>query len=350
MKKVCIMLMSLASALGAAAQDVHEQQASISGRILDISGNPYPAQVRVFQIAIREGFSELHLTCVTNTGQEGGFECPNLSGGRFIVQILSLRRWGKLIKKAHDAAAGTIPESIFYPGVTDLEQATPISLRNNEAGWAEVRFADSPAVEVTGTLTDHAPSASLMLKAESGGLTLPTGINPRYDSSTGRFVISNVPAGHYQLTANWLVSQEERHTTLPLVVDATPVDHLALSAIPDVEVRGQLPTLPSGVTIATVALKCGRFDPRSQYISDRGSVQFWFGTCGRVYLESSARPTGLRGCGFCWRKKRQLEIYDCTRARRGQFRTGSEGAEPTDSWFREGVGGICCKRGGDCAI
>lgn len=254
MKKVCIMLMSLASALGAAAQDVHEQQASISGRILDISGNPFPAQVRVFQIAIREGFSELHLTCVTNTGQEGGFECPNLSGGRFIVQILSLRRWGKLIKKAHDAAAGTIPESIFYPGVTDLEQATPISLRNNEAGWAEVRFADSPAVEVTGTLTDHAPSASLMLKAESGGLTLPTGINPRYDSSTGRFVISNVPAGHYQLTANWLVSQEERHTRLPLVVDATPVDHLALSAIPDVEVRGQFPTLPSGVTISQLLL------------------------------------------------------------------------------------------------
>ena len=107
--------------------------------------------------------------CVTNTDQQGGFECPKLPAGKFIVQVLSLRRWGKQTQKAQDAAAGTIPKSIFYPGVTDLEQATPISLRSNEAGWAEVRVADSPGVEVTGTLTDHPPGAFLILKAELGG-------------------------------------------------------------------------------------------------------------------------------------------------------------------------------------
>jgi hypothetical protein len=115
---------------------------------------------------------------VTNTDQQGGFECPKLPAGKFIVQVLSLRRWGKQTQKAQDAAAGTIPKSIFYPGVTDLEQATPISLRSNEAGWAEVRVTDSPGVEVTGTLTDHPPGAFLILKAESGGLTPNIGINP----------------------------------------------------------------------------------------------------------------------------------------------------------------------------
>jgi hypothetical protein len=116
--------------------------------------------------------------CVTNTDQQGGFECPKLPAGKFIVQVMSLRRWGKQTQKAQDAAAGTIPKSIFYPGVTDLEQATPISLRSNEAGWAEVRVADSPGVEVRGTLTDHGPGAFLILKAESGGLTPNIGINP----------------------------------------------------------------------------------------------------------------------------------------------------------------------------
>jgi hypothetical protein len=38
-------------------------------------------------------------------------------------------------------------------------RATPISLRSSEAGRAEVRVADSPGVEVTGTLTDHEPGA-----------------------------------------------------------------------------------------------------------------------------------------------------------------------------------------------
>jgi len=253
-KKVCILLMSLASVLGAVAQKVPEDQASISGRVVDVSSNPYSAQVRIFQIVIREGFASLYPMCVTNTDQQGGFECPKLSAGKFIVQVLSLRRWGKQTQKAQDAAAGTIPKSIFYPGVTDLEQAIPISLRSNEAGWAEVRVADSPGVEVTGTLTDHGPGAFLILKAESEDLTLNIGINPQYDSNTGRFVISNVPAGHYQLTANWFVSQGERHTTLPFVVDATPVDNLNFSATPNVEISGQLPTLPLGVTTSQLLL------------------------------------------------------------------------------------------------
>ena len=253
-KKLCILLMSLASALGAAAQNAPKDQASILGRVVDVSGSPYSAQVRIFQIALREGFAYLYPVCVTNTDQQGGFECPKLPAGKSIVQVLSLRRWGKQTQEAQDAAAGAIPKSIFYPGVTDLEQATPISLRSNEAGWAEVRVVDSPGVEVTGTLTDHEPGTFLILKAESGGLTLNLGINPQYDSNTGRFVISNVPAGHYQLTANWFVSQGERRATLPFVVDATPVDNLLLSATPNVEISGQLPTLPLGVTISQLLL------------------------------------------------------------------------------------------------
>jgi hypothetical protein len=253
-KRVCILLMSLASVLGAAAQNVPEDQASISGRVVDVSSSPYSAQVRIFQIVIREGFASLYPMCVTNTDQQGGFECPKLQAGKFIVQVLSLRRWEKQRQKAQDAAARTIPKSIFYPGVTDLEQATQISLRSNEAGWAEVRVADSPGVEVTGTFTDHEPGAFLILKAESGGLTLNIGINPQYDSNTGRFVLSNVPAGHYQLTANWVVSQGEGHTTLPFVVDATPVDNLLLAATPSMEISGQLPALPLGVTISQLLL------------------------------------------------------------------------------------------------
>src|SRR5258708_5209207 len=129
--------MSLASALATAAQNVPDDQASISGRVVDVSGSPYSAQVRTFQIVIREGFDYLYPMCVTNTDQQGAFECPKLQAGKFIVQVLSLSRWGKQTQKAQDTAAGTIPKSIFYPGVTDLDLATPISLRSNEAGWAE---------------------------------------------------------------------------------------------------------------------------------------------------------------------------------------------------------------------
>jgi hypothetical protein len=255
-KKVLILSISLSSALGTVAQDVHEGQALISGRVLDVSGSPYPAKVQVFQIVIREGFASPCLMCERTTDQEGGFECSKLPAGKFIVQVLPSNQKGKQTQEAQDAAVETIPKSIFYPGVTDLEQAMPISLRSDEAGWAEVRVADSPAVDVTGELSEHAPTPFLRLKQESeDGLILETGINPIYDSGTGRFVISNVPAGHYQLAANWFVGREARHAKLPFVVDAKPVEHLLLSATPDVEIRGQLPTLPSGVNVSQILLE-----------------------------------------------------------------------------------------------
>jgi hypothetical protein len=251
MKEVCILLMSLALTWGTGAQDMHEGQASISGRVLNGSRTPCPAQIRVFQMLIRDGFADLISKCSTSTGQEGGFECPNLSGGKFIVQVLPLRRLGK---QPQDTTEVTIPQSIFYPGVTDLELAATISLRNDEAGWAEVRVIDSLAVEITGRLTDPRPGASLRLKADSGGLTLDTGINPRYDSSTGRFVISSVPAGHYQVTADWFVGRAEQRATLPLVVNAAPVHNLLVSATSNVEMTGQLSALPSGATITQLIL------------------------------------------------------------------------------------------------
>jgi Polysaccharide lyase family 4, domain II len=41
---------------------------------------------------------------------------------------------------------------------------------------------------------------------------------------------------------------------LPLVVGATPIDNLVLSAIPNVEIKGQIPTLPSGIAISQLLL------------------------------------------------------------------------------------------------
>jgi hypothetical protein len=253
-KKICILSMSLAWALGAVAQDFHDGQASISGRVLDVSRNPYPAKIQIFQLVIQEGFATPYLRCDTSAGQEGGFECSKLPAGKYIVQVLPLSRSAKRTQEAQDAVLETTPKLIFYPGVTDLEEATPISLQRDEAGWAEVRVADSPAVEVTGMFSEHASTAFLGLKAESkDGLILDTGIVPIYDSKTGRFVISNVPAGHYQLAASWFVGRETRRAKLPFVVDAKSVK-LLLSATSDVEIKGQLRTFPSGVTISQILL------------------------------------------------------------------------------------------------
>jgi hypothetical protein len=234
---------------------MHAGQASISGRILNVYSSPYPAKVWVFQILIHDGFATMLPSCVTDTDLEGKFECSKLPDGKFIVEVLPSRRSKSQKQKAPDSEGEAIPASIFYPGVTDIEDAMPIFLHANEAGWDDIRVAYAPTVEVTGELTDHVPPASFKLEALSeDGLVLDTGIQPTYDRRTGRFSISNVPAGHYQLTANWLTSRDIGHATLPFAVGVNPVDRLLLSSMLDVEITGRLSALPAGVTVSQVTL------------------------------------------------------------------------------------------------
>jgi hypothetical protein len=153
-KNVCILSISLILAVTAEAQNMHEEQASMSGRVLKVSGSPYPAKVRVFQIFIRNGFTAMRPSCVTDTDLQGKFECSALPNGKFIVQVLPSRQSKSQTQKTPDSEGEAIPASIFYPGVTDLEDAMPISLHANEAGWADIRVVSAPTVEVTGELKD----------------------------------------------------------------------------------------------------------------------------------------------------------------------------------------------------
>jgi len=195
--------------------------------------------------------------------------------------------------------------------VTDLEDAMPIFLHANEAGWADIRVAYAPTEEVTGELTDRVPPASFKLKAVSeDGLILDTGIQPIYDRRTGRFSISNVPAGHYQLTADWLTSREIGHAELPFAVGANPVDRLLLSGTLDVEIKGQLPALPSGVTVTQILLasadgsirdlsapvKDGTFNFRSVPV---GTYTLSFPSSQQVYVDAiSVGGNSLGGSRF----------------------------------------------------
>jgi hypothetical protein len=142
------------------------------------------------------------------------------------------------------------------------------------------------------------------------GLTLDAGIQPVYDKSTGRFSISNVPAGHYQLTANWLTSREIEHAKLPFAVSANPVDGLLLSGTLDVEIKGQLRALPSGVTVTQILLasadgsirdlsapvKDGTFNFRSIPV---GTYTVSFPSSQQVYVDAiSVGGTRLGGSRF----------------------------------------------------
>lgn len=252
MKSFCVCLVAIVLACVAPAQQPTQGTASIAGRITDASGNPYPSQVQVYQIIIRDGIGNVYPKCHTFTRKEGGFECPQLPAGRYIVQVLPL-----LPPSVSGTRASTsIAVSVFYSNVTDLDLANIISLKGGEQKWTDFQLFDTSAVEISGVLLNHTAQAAFTLKAESGGRSVDTGVHVRYDDKTGQFRAERVPPGHYLLTADWFINGAEQRAALPLTVADTPVHDLRLSAGSNAAIGGTLSGLPAGSNISDIRLEC----------------------------------------------------------------------------------------------
>jgi hypothetical protein len=244
------MLLCLSFALSALAQNPTQGTASITGNVLDASGSGYTSHVRVFQIIFRQGIGTLAPRCFTLTRQGGHFDCPGLSAGQYLVQALPILK--PIAPNAQNSNA--IPFSFSYPNATDLSSASIISLNNGEEQWTNFQLYDVPVFDVSGILTNPAPSAAIQMMATDGKRSIDTGIDFHYDSATGAFSAGSVPTGHYLLTADWFVDGAEHKAAYPFVVGDTSVRDIRLSSLSNAEVSGHLLSPPADNTISQVRL------------------------------------------------------------------------------------------------
>lgn len=250
MKYVCTCICALFLSIAGVSQPSVQGTASISGRVTDASGNPFPAQVQAYDIIIRDGIGSLYPKCHTTTHDGGGYECPNLPAGRYILQVRPLLPPNRIANHA----SSSLPAFLFYPNVTDLDLANIIVLKNGEQKWADFQLMEEDSVELAGVILNHTAEAALALKAQSGGRVVDTGIHIRYDGENGRFQVAAVPAGHYLITADWFIKGAEQKAALPITVGAISSRNLRLSAASAVEVSGRLHDLPDGVTVSEIRL------------------------------------------------------------------------------------------------
>ncbi len=255
MRLIIILLLGSAVVTGVgSAQQAREDRSSISGSVLDASGVPISAQVHAYQIAIRNGFANVFSKCNTTTNREGRFVCAKLPAGKYILQALPGGRAGSSGARQEGDSAG-LPRSVFYPGTSDLEMADTIRLRQDEAGWADIRVASAPSGSISGTLTEHAAHPALTLKAAASDVMIDTGVPLKYDGDTGQFTAQNVAAGHYVVMADWFVGGMEQRATVPVVVNNAPVDGVAISATTNVELSGQFSEMPERTQVSQVRLQ-----------------------------------------------------------------------------------------------
>jgi hypothetical protein len=245
------LLMLLPLTMSGVAQTSTQGTASIAGIVLDASGSPYPAQVQVLGIVIHQGIGDLYPKCLTLTGKEGRFLCPNLPAGRYIVQAIPLlmpTQQGTTTNRA-------LPASIFYPNVTDLDAASVIVVHDGQEEVANFQLQDVPVSDVSGLLVDHTPSAAIHLNAVGGGRSIDTRLRFHYDQNTGHFSTSRVAPGHYLLTADWFIDGVEHKAAYTFLVGDNAVRNIRLSSLSNTQIDGRVTNLPEHDSITEVRLE-----------------------------------------------------------------------------------------------
>jgi len=170
-------------------------EATISGHVLTMKGEPLEdAPVRILEQRIFDGRRRWEQRGQASTDENGQFRVANLAPGLYLLAA------GPVFG-AVGAGAGISREeaigAMFYPGVSELESATPIAISPGQQALADFALKPEPLFKVSGAVVGLASGMGTapQFTTKSGGpVTSPI----RFDAQTGKFE-AKVPAGPYVL-------------------------------------------------------------------------------------------------------------------------------------------------------
>lgn len=250
MRYIFIALFIMTFVLTRSSCALGSDNASLSGRVTDSDGEGVIAQVKIYQIVVKDGRSYLQPKSTVVSNQEGEYSCSAIPAGKYLVQE------NPVASKDKDSqtSVGAIPAS-FYPGVFDLAEAETVSVTSGGTGWADIRIPIVQQVTVSGKLIPSALEAAFTIKDISDNLSLDAEVPIHYDGSTGEFEARGLSPGHYDLEADWLVNGSEHRASVPLHIGGISVKNLILTPLPMVEISGHLSLSAADIQISELRLR-----------------------------------------------------------------------------------------------
>jgi len=205
-------------AAGQAVDDVRVQLQRggvITGKVLDPSGEPF-ADARIMVMRRAPGpaggaaprFIPAPMQGQQQTNDLGDFRVSGLAPGEYFVAAMRgpSGLGGPTPASASNGSARTAFTTTFYPGTTDPAVAQPIGVEaGKELSNVIFTMQSAPAFRVSGSVVDEngAPVARAMVMLmgdpRNGMFMGPAGNAQTQED--GRFVIGDVPAGSYRVTA-----------------------------------------------------------------------------------------------------------------------------------------------------
>jgi hypothetical protein len=218
----------------------------LTGKVLDEEREPVMhATVQLVRERYVRGVRRLVFESGATTNDLGEFRMPGLRPGKYFLYA-SLVRYGDRVAQG----SGTAPPSqmgytnLYYPGVPDVSQATPVSLRpGQEVGGLDFELRKSRIVQVSGRL--NALGANGIQYATVTAVPVDGALVGRSMTSTrdpaGRFELRGMAPGEYILSAVAnRGSQGGLTASQRISVGEQGLDNVLLALAPSISLKGSI--------------------------------------------------------------------------------------------------------------
>jgi uncharacterized protein (DUF2141 family) len=172
-------------------------ESTIFGHVLTLKGEPVEeSPVRIFEERVVDGRKRWEVRGQAVTDEDGQFHVANLVPGQYLVvtgpNLSGARRLFGRVRSTRPEGFGTM----FYPGVPDLEAATPLTIAGGQQMQVDFALKPEPIFSVSGTILGlgEGVSPSLQIRSKAGEI-LPAPV-AYFDS--GKFE-TKLPGGGYVL-------------------------------------------------------------------------------------------------------------------------------------------------------
>jgi Carboxypeptidase regulatory-like domain len=170
----------------------------IAGHVATTKGDPIEdSPVRVLREVVSNGYRHWEVRGQATTDEDGQFRIVDLMPGRYLLatgpNVPSVR--ATRTRGSRKDGYGTQ----FYPGVPDMESATPLVIAGGQQLQADFALKPEPVFQVSGTLVGFSPGSGIEVQfVTRSGEVIPSPIE--VDAQTGKFH-GAVPGGAYTLQA-----------------------------------------------------------------------------------------------------------------------------------------------------
>jgi len=244
--------------------------ATLRGIASDSSGTVAGLDVQLYLLGTNRGVPRLTLSCHTATQQDGLYRCEHLAPGRYLLVASHLR--DQAVPKSLQQP---LPAFQFYPEGTDLDRARVIELQDGDSEAADLYLTSTPSYRLSGQITDQPvrPTISLSIRSESG-LLYEVPQQAKY-SKEGRFEFDDLPAGAYQVRADWAMGQERISSEEQVSVNYD-IDNLVLRGMEPSTVTVVSDLEPSSTAASSISLEEVHTGLKSTALPTHGSNHFLY--------------------------------------------------------------------------